>query len=354
MTALPSPASSAAIIAIGASSPIGYGVAPIQAAMAGGLRNFQETDLVAGEREGETPRTSRMPDLDETAPRAERLALLVAAATRDFLNDLAVPLPPALPVHVGLAGDAPSADLRAVAQGLAHGSGRRLMPDPKTTSAYSVGRIAFLAAMAQATRSFGASTDVALVVAADTRCTWMALDSMMRQRRILTTGDDGTVPGEAAIVVLVASPTSKWAKHARFLVAEPAFAEDDFEAMRRSPQVAGGLGRVFRALREHPVAGSARPASVIGFESGELFFTRAFTTGYLRNAELMPEPLRHELVAANVGDTGAAAAGMALVRAGWLMSRPDSPPRSRVLIYGHSDDGRCAAAMVIGQERGSR
>jgi hypothetical protein len=86
---------------------------------------------------------------------------------------------------------------------------------------------------------------------------------------------------------------------------------------------------------------------VISFDTGELFFTRTFASGYLCNAALMPEPLQHELVVSHVGDTGAAAAGMALVRAESMMNHTDGEPVPRVLIYGHADDGRCAAAMVM-------
>jgi hypothetical protein len=110
------------------------------------------------------------------------------------------------------------------------------------------------------------------------------------------------------------------------------------------------LGHAFRSLREHPVVGAARPRAVIAFESGELCFSRAFVTAYLRNAELMPEPLQHDLIATNLGDVGAAAAGMALVRAAWLMNQQDSGADARVLIYGHADTGRCAATMAIRSE----
>jgi hypothetical protein len=137
----------------------------------------------------------------------------------------------------------------------------------------------------------------------------------------------------------------------RFLVAGPSFAEDAFATLRESPQVAQGLGQAFRALRERATS-AVRAGSVVGFESGELFFTRAFTTGYLRNAELMPEPLEHELIATYVGDTGAAAGGLALVRAEGLMTGGEGDDRS-VLLYGHADDGRCAAAMAIRRQRGT-
>jgi hypothetical protein len=316
--------------------------------MAGGLRNFQEAGLNLGTNE--PPRTSRLPDLDEAAPRAERIAFLTRWAVADLLENLTVRLSGKIPVYAGVGDDSPADDLAAIARGLVEGS--QGLIEAEAFRGYHEGRIAFLSAMARAIRSFDEGAgDLALVIAADTRCTWEAIDALIRDHRLLTEADDGTIPGEAAVVTLVASPRSKLAtEHAQFLVTAPAFGVDAFETIRQSPQATQGLGRAFRALREHRVAGATRSATVIGFETGELFFTRTFTTGYLRNAELMPEPLQHELIASNLGDTGAAAAGMALVRADWMMRRLEGDREPRVLVYGHADDGRCAATIVVGRQ----
>jgi 3-oxoacyl-[acyl-carrier-protein] synthase I len=347
-----SPLAAVAVLGMGASSPIGYGVRPIQAAMAGGIRNFRAATLLAWNRE--PARISRLPDVDEAVPRAERIALLIRLAVADLLASLQIELPGSLPVFVGCAHDSPDSELDTIGGALADGSEGLLNPGAANPfTGYRAGRIAFLSALAKALRSFeeGAG-ELALIVAADTRCTGSAMDALFRKRRLLTSQDDGTIPGEAAIVVLVASPNSQLAAQALFMLGRPAFATDEFETLRRSPLAADGLSRVFRALREHPTAGAVRPGTAIAFETGEVFFTRAFMTGYLRNAELMPEPLQHELIAANLGDTGAAAAGMALVRAEWLLRRQETGESPRVLIYGHADSGRCAAAVAIGRSRG--
>lgn len=352
-TAVPRSASSAAVLGIGASSPIGYGLRPIQAAMAGGLRNFQEGSLIGDD--GEPARTSSLPDLDEATTRAERIALLTRLAVADLLTQVSVYLPSRIPIYAGVANDAPKSDLETIVRSLAAGSQGLIDPEAATVHGDRAGRIAFLSALARAIRSFddGAS-ELAIVVAADTRCTWDALDSLIRQRRLLTKQDDGSIPGEGAVVALVASPLSAAAsEHARFIVAAPSFGEDEFETLRQSPQATQGLSRAFRTLRDHPLSGAVRPAAIVAFETGELFFTRAFVTGYLRNAELMPEPLQHELIASNVGDTGAAAAGLALVRAESMMHQLDTGGDHRVLIYGHADDGKCAAAIAIGRQDGS-
>jgi len=340
--------SGAAVLGIGASSAIGYGVRQIQAAMAGGLRNFQDARRLVG-GSGQPARLSTLVDVDETVPRSDRIASLTQWAVADLLQNTNVYVPGGIPVYVGLANDSPAADLATIDTALTEGSKGLIDPAPTALVGCNDDRIAFLSAMARAIRAFGEGiASMALVVAVDTRCTWAAVDALIRQRRLLDGGDDGTVPGEGAVVALVASPDSGVAREqARCVVASPAFAEDDYDVMRASPLAAAGLSDAFRTLREDPVAGAVRPSTVIAFETGELFFTRTFATGYLRNTDLMPEPLQHELVATHVGDTGAAAAGMALVRADGLMNQPDDDQFQRILLYGHADDGRCGAAMVM-------
>jgi 3-oxoacyl-[acyl-carrier-protein] synthase-1 len=336
---------------MGASSPIGYGARPIQAAMAGRLRNFQAADMSGWN--GEAIRISRLPDLPEAVPRAARIAALVEQAAADLCANLkTLDLPRGVPVFMGFADDSPDSELDTVGSALEQGSQGLLDPQAATLfTGYRGGRIAFLSALAKAIRWFDErGGELALIVAADTRCTREAMFPLFRERRLLTSEDDGTIPGEAAVVALVTPPnTQVAAQHARFMVGRPAFGADDFAALRQAPQAANGLGRALRTLREDVVAGAIRPATVVGFETGELFFTRAFATGYLRNAELMPEPLQHELIAATLGDTGAAAAGMAVLRTDWLLRHLSGATNPRVLIYGHADNGRCAATVTMGR-----
>jgi hypothetical protein len=338
--------SAAAIIGMGACSPIGHGVRPIQAAMAGGLRNFQEGAFTGDH--GEPVRTSRLTDIDEMRPRAERLSFLTRGAVADLLRHSALSPPARIPIFIAAAAGARESELEAIRLAVVEGSNGLLKGDIAHSRTFRDGRIAFLSAMAGAIRSFDDdAAELALVVAADTRCTWDVIEALLRDRRLLTSRDDGTIPGEAAVVALVASTRSAAAtEHTRFRFSEPAFASDEFEAIRTAPQATNGLSRAFQSVREQTAHWGGRPQAVMAFESGELFFTRAFATGYLRNVELMPEPLYHELVASNVGDTGAAAAGLALVRSEWLMHRASVPAQRGVLIYGHADDGRCAAALV--------
>jgi 3-oxoacyl-[acyl-carrier-protein] synthase-1 len=348
-TAGPPDLAAVAIIGMGASSPIGYGARPVQAAMAGRLRNFRSAPMLGW---NEDPvRVSRLPDVSDSLSRSERIATLVEHAVADLCADIQVEVPGDVAIFVGCAQDAPESELNTVASAVTRGTGGMLDPTAGGIFAgYRAGRIAFLSALAKAMRWFDeGSGEIALVIAADSRCLPETVRHMARERRLLRDRDDGTIPGEAAVAMLVATPNSVLSQHAKLMVARPAFGADDFAILRQSPTATDGLGRAFGALAERPLSGSVRPQCVVAFETGEVFFTRAFQTAYLRNAQLMPEPLQHELIAANLGDTGAAAAGMALVRADWLMRQELDNRAPRVLIYGHADDGRCAAAMVIGR-----
>lgn len=338
-----------AIIGMGVSSPIGYGTRPVQAAMAGRLRNFRSTPMLGWTEE--PVRISRLPDVDDSLSRAQRIAMLTEHAVADLCEDCQAEIPPGVAVFVGCAQDAPESELNTVAAAVTTGSDGMLDPGAAAMFAgYRSGRIAFLSALGKAMRWFDeGSGEIALIIAADSRCLPETVRGLARERRLLSDRDDGTIPGEAAVAMLIATPNSVWSHHARLMVARPAFAADDFATLRQSPTATDGLGRAFGALAERPLSGSIRPQSVVAFETGEVFFTRAFQTAYLRNTQLMPEPLQHELIAANLGDTGAAAAGMALVRADWLMRQEPDNRTPRVLIYGHADDGRCAAAMAIGR-----
>jgi hypothetical protein len=347
MSPTPRISNSAAVLGMGASCPIGYGIPSIQAAMAGGLRNFRDASMLGCD--GKPARVSRLPDLAEWAPREARIAALAQYAVADLVADLSADLPADIPVYVGVAEEAPPSDLAAIRKSLAL-EWPALRPSPESPlAACRLGRIAFLAALAYAIRQFDEGKgELAVIVAADTRCTWASMDALYRERRLLNTRDDGTIPGEAAVAMLLASPRSTYARqHGLLSVVNPAFAADDPAALRLAPLATDGLGRSFNSLRQHAVAGAARPKLAIAFDTGELCFTRAFATGYLRSAELMPEPLRHELIAANLGDTGAAAAGMAIVRAAGLMHEPHGPGVSRALVYGHADSGKCAATMAL-------
>src|SRR5262249_7886665 len=144
----------------------------------------------------------------------------------------------------------------------------------------------------------------------DSLCAPVTVRALVRAERLLGPHTEGTIPGEAAVFALLARdddaavlPTSvslDLAAHAR----GTPFMQLD----RVSPHA---LTKVFRALREQ---GGQRVDRVIAAHSGEGYFGRSFAYAYLREVDIMPEPLQVDLTADSVGDVGASAGmvGLAL------------------------------------------
>lgn len=118
------------------------------------------------------------------------------------------------------------------------------------------------------------------------------------------------------------------------------------------PSLAEGLTTAFRHLRAHPTMARKRVAQVLSCQTGETFWGHEFNRAYLRNAALMPEPLRVALLAETQGDVGAGAGviqfGLAIQLLGEQVSIPAS--EARMLVYGCSDEGQ-VGACIIGRAR---
>jgi hypothetical protein len=105
------------------------------------------------------------------------------------------------------------------------------------------------------------------------------------------------------------------------------------------------LATVFRAFRER---GSQRVQRVIAAHSGEGYFGHSFAHAYLREVEVMPEPLDVELISDCVGDVGAAAGILGLAFAMYRMATQPRGARERALVYSESDTGEIGAAIIDG------
>jgi 3-oxoacyl-[acyl-carrier-protein] synthase-1 len=105
------------------------------------------------------------------------------------------------------------------------------------------------------------------------------------------------------------------------------------------------LATIFRAFRER---GSPRVERVIAAHSGEGYFGQSFSHAYLREVEVMPEPLEVELIADCVGDIGAAAGPLGLAFAMYRMATEPRSARERALVYSESDTGEIGAAIIDG------
>jgi 3-oxoacyl-[acyl-carrier-protein] synthase-1 len=103
-----------------------------------------------------------------------------------------------------------------------------------------------------------------------------------------------------------------------------------------------GLTRLFGELRAaHP---DWRADAVYSSQPGTNHWGREFKLAALRNASLLPEPMRYTSLHGELGDCGSASAPMQLAFALLRFARGDV--LRRVLIYGESDDGALGACLL--------
>lgn len=197
---------------------------------------------------------------------------------------------------------------------------------------------------------------VALVGGLDSRVDPITLRALADDNRLLgRRNPDGLLPGEGAAFVLLASVRATATSQARARLTHCAVAREPHPRGHGGPNVAPGLTTVLRELRlGHP----GRVDVVLSAQTGEGLYGRAFSYAYLRNATLMPEPLRMVTLGALLGDAGAAAGALALVAAiagqqqGVVAARP--PRHGSALTYAESDDGTVGGCIVAAAAIGRR
>ena len=108
---------------------------------------------------------------------------------------------------------------------------------------------------------------------------------------------------------------------------------------------ADGLTAVFRTLRGQ---GARRVHRIVAAHSGDGYFARSFAHAYLREIELMPEPLTVDLIADCVGDVGAAAGLLGLAVGAYSIVEDARDGEGRALAYSESDTGEVGAAIIAG------
>src|SRR5262249_46025387 len=127
-----------------------------------------------------------------------------------------------------------------------------------------------------------------------------------RNRTLGTRNRDGIIPGEGAGFALLLREGSAARGSALQILGVALGAEKNHFCQDR-PNLAEGLTQVFRLLRTQRDLGSRITSAVLSCQTGESFWADEFAKAYLRNLELMPEPLVIHVVASSVGDVGAAA-----------------------------------------------
>ncbi|MCP3168949.1 3-oxoacyl-ACP synthase [Myxococcus qinghaiensis] len=339
--------SGARVVGVGLCTPIGTTTHLTLASLRAGLVRFAETQVE--DDLGEPVRASRLSLLDVASTRTERMSALARQAlvgVRPVLERL----PPRgrVPVYLGLPeqGLGAEVDRKALeAAILAEGAGRL-----ELAKLHEGGRAAFFEALATATRDLqsGRAGALALVGAVDSLGDAASLEALSKARLHLgRQNPDGRIPGEAAGFIALTRPGASKALglEETGVVLGTALAIDPHPFARLEPSLADGLTEVLRSVRSDGVMGGRRVDGVLACQPGETWWGTEFSRAYLRNAGLMPEPLRVHLAGEGLGDAGAGAGpvmlGVALHRARWR-----EPAARRTLIYGSADGGRVGACVV--------
>jgi 3-oxoacyl-[acyl-carrier-protein] synthase-1 len=324
------------IVGFAGCTSLGYTLDPTLAAMGAGLSNFIDTGVA--NRFGPPVTAAALIDLD--MPRAERLAALTRIGLADLAALLGVAGLSDAPLMVGVASDLSAREQAAVREAL-----ESCVVVHPAADWFPYGRASALLAIAQAATLIrrGVHTHIA-VGGVDSLCAPETLRALVRAERVLGPHVEGTIPGEAAVFALLARadggphlPTSV------LLEGEAQGRGTPF--MERDRVSADALAGVFRGLREPR---TSRVDRIVAAHSGEGYFARSFSHAYLREVEIMPEPLEMELMAECVGDVGAASGALGLAFGMYLMASPPVGAPGRVLIYSESDSGEIAAATIVG------
>lgn len=324
---------------------VGYSLGASVAAMAAGITNFAQSDVRGAL--GTAATVAQVAGIEPDLPRGQRMAALARLAAEELRPLLSALVTDAVPMIVALPADVDGEEVRLVEEALDDmAPARRVEP-----WAYPHGRAGGFAALA-AGRKLLQSDDVELVVVGgiDSLCARPTLLALAQADRLLGPGTEGTVPGEAAAFAVLARADHPAAGLPTAIgLRDVALGRAEVPFLTADRVNAGGLAATFGRLREK---GAARVDRVIAAHSGEGYFARAFSHAYLRQVELMPEPLDMVLTADRVGDVGAAAPLIGIAFATWFMAQGKTGgPAPRTLIYTESDTGEIGAAIVEGRPR---
>jgi 3-oxoacyl-[acyl-carrier-protein] synthase-1 len=329
-------AAAVSIVGFGACTSLGYSLGATLAAMDGGLNNFSDTSVPDEFGHPAVAASLVEPELG----RGERIAALVRHGLHDIR--LTVRGLGKLPLCLGVAADL-EPDERALL--------RRALAEQRSVVSdvdwFPHGRASAFAALAAALDMLTSrSHRLVLVGGVDSMCAPAKVSSLVQAGRVLGPLTEGTIPGEGAALALLARSDDPIVDPARSVRLEAVALDRAAVPFTKAEVVsADGLASAFRTLR---TGGAARVHQIVAAHSGEGYFGRSFAHAYLRELEIMPEPLSVEVIADRVGDVGAAAGLVGLALGVYLMVRDRQSGLSRVLVYSESDTGEVGAAILDG------
>jgi len=343
-----------AVIGLGLCTPLGLTARTTQVEMAAGTVRFFETDVL--DDSGEPVRASMLTLLEPELTRTERMTALAMTALQESMKDVAslgidrLPLLLALPEP----GSGSPFTRESLLSALA-GAAAPLRLEVSESTLFPEGRAGFFRAVAEASRLLKARKfPWVLVGGVDSMCD---RDSLMHHaragRNLGPSTRDGILPGEGAGFSLLTAGASQGQRglSPQGWIVGCALAREPLSFLQRRATLADGLTDAFRQLRTHPVAGARRVDHLLSCQTGETFWAQEFSHAYLRNAQLMPEPLTVSLVAECLGDVGAAAGALQFGSALHHLTKLETArgDAARVLIYGCADAGQVGACVIEGE-----
>jgi len=326
------------IVGLAGCTSLGYALAPTLAAMGAGLSNFSDTGLK--NPFGTAVMAASL--LDRDLPRILRLRGLVAIALIDLRELLAAAGVEEAPLMLGVPSDVDDDEQVAVNEELSKEAFIR-----SRITWFPHGRASTFPALAGAMHLLERGAHRFVIVGGlDSLCAQHTVHRLVQFERVMGPHTEGMIPGEAAVFALLSRSDDPATDSTRAVRLEAVAQHRSAVPFTQRDRVSGDdLATAFRAFRE---AGSPRVERVIAAHSGEGYFAHSFAHAYLREVEIMPEPLEMELVADCVGDVGAAAGTLGLAFAMYRMVTQPWGARGRALIYSESDTGEVGAAIIEG------
>lgn len=334
------------LVGLGLCTPVGISAQMSLASIRAGIVRFAETEVV--DDSGEPMQASRLQLLESSLSRTERMFVLGREALAGVQKPLSDARMMRVPLYLGLpeAGIGAKVEREALITELLEVAEGRL----QLAGIYEGGRAGFFEALDAARTDLrsGRAGPLALVGALDSLCDAASLGEIAAEQLHLgLQNPDGRIPGEAAGFVVVArsGATGVTVHEALGVLQGVALGSEPLSFSQRVPSLAEGLTQTFRNLGEDPVAGARRVDTVLACQPGESFWATEFSRAYLRNAELMPEPLLVNIAGECLGDAGAGA-GPVMLGAALSQARRMGREVFRALVYGSADGGRIGACVV--------
>lgn len=209
------------------------------------------------------------------------------------------------------------------------------------------GRAGFFSSLCQARAYLQTqSRQVVLIGGVDSLCDAGSLTLLARSNRLLSAiNPDGLIASEGAGFVLLATEEGAAALNAQPMgwVLDCVTGKEPNHFRQQNPTLGQGLTEVFRALRQGSTVGS-RADWLLSCQPCESYWTKEFMMAYLRNAQIMPEPMRMEVLGQVLGDCGAAAGAIQLGMGLHHLTELRRP--GRAILFGSADHGQSGACFI--------